>query len=188
MKRLYSLFLNLLYALPSSTSVWLYQTFNNHNGKIARYLRVAAVSKLSDRNVDRSCDIAPGVIMKDIRKLSIGKDVSINERCFLSSYGGLKIGNSVSIGHDTTILSSDHVFEDGDITIKEQGISLKQTEICDDVFIGCKCVILAGIKIGRGAVVGAGSIVTKNIGEYQIVAGNPSKLIKNRRRNSDEHK
>lgn len=180
MKRLYAFVLYVLCVLPSSFSIWLYWKNHDRYGKITRYIRVATVSRLSKKKVDRSCNIAPGVIMKDIQELSIGKDVTINERCFISAYGGLSIGNSVSIGHDTTILSSDHSFIGKDIMIKEQGIMGKPTIIGDDVYIGCKCIILGGIEIGCGAVVGAGSVVTKNVGEYSIVVGNPCRELKNR--------
>ena len=66
--------------------------------------------------------------------------------------------------------------------IKNDNIAVSKGEIVieDDVWIGSNSVILSGVKIGRGAVIGAGSIVTKNVPKYAIVAGNPAKVIKMR--------
>lgn len=180
MKFLFSIFLQCLYFLPNGFSSWLYQKASYNYGKIARYVRVASISRLANRQIDRSCNISTGVIMKDIEKLRIGKDVTINERCFISAYGGVTIGSSVSIGHDTTILSSDHVFNDGHTMIKGQGITGKETRIDDDVYIGCKCIILGGVEIGSGSIIGAGSVVTKNVEKNTVVAGNPCKVIRER--------
>lgn len=64
--------------------------------------------------------------------------------------------------------------------INEQGWIAKPVIICDDVWVGANSVILPGITIGKGAVVGAGSVVTKDVPAYAIVMGNPAKIKKYR--------
>jgi len=109
--------------------------------------------------------------------MRIGKDVTLNEWVYISAYGGVVIGNNVRIGHRVTILSSDHEIKNRDTLIKDSGLRKKPVEIGNDVFIGANATILCGVRIGNGAVVGAGSVVTKNVPEYTIVAGSPARPI-----------
>lgn len=113
--------------------------------------------------------------------IEIGDNVTLNEGVFLSGYGQIKIGNNVRIGNGTTIITSDHNIPDRSFLIKDAGLSKAAVVIGDDVFIGCNVTILKGVKIGKGSVIGAGSLVNKSVPEYSIVAGNPAKIIKERR-------
>lgn len=101
----------------------------------------------------------------------------MNEWVYISGYGSVQIGNKVRIGSRTTILSSDHSFRDGSLPIYQQPLAAKPTVIEDNVFIGCNAVILGGVTIGSGSVIGAGSIVTKDVPRAAIVAGNPARQI-----------
>jgi acetyltransferase-like isoleucine patch superfamily enzyme len=114
------------------------------------------------------------------RKISIGSNVSINRgtKIFASYHykeAEIIIGNDISIGPEVVIFSAGH---------DHQFINLpdiaKTIKINDCVWIGGRSVILPGVEIGEGAVIGAGSIVTKNIPPYTIAAGNPAKAIKPR--------
>lgn len=110
-------------------------------------------------------------------RINIGDNVTINEWVYLSGFGGIKISNGVRIGHRTSIITSDHIFNKRDIPIYKQGIAAKGVSIHEDVFIGCNVTILGGVTIGKGAVIGSGSVVTKDVNEYSIVAGVPAKQI-----------
>lgn len=93
--------------------------------------------------------------------------------------GGVSIGNGVRIGNRTTILTSNHVWEDRKKLIYKQGISTKGgVTISDDCFIGANVIILDGVNVGEHTVIGAGSVVTKDIPSYCIAAGNPANVIK----------
>ena len=163
MKRLYNILFLVLKCLPVSFSMRLYRLYVLRYGNVARYIRTATMARITNGGIDRTINIAPGVIFNDANLLKIGRNTTVNERCFISAYGGVTIGNNVSIGHDTTILSSDHIFQDVNRLIKEQGIEARSTIIGDDVYIGCKCIILGGIHIGRGSIIGAGSVVTRDV-------------------------
>ncbi|MEA4967048.1 MAG: acyltransferase [Bacteroidaceae bacterium] len=104
----------------------------------------------------------------------IGNDSVITSRVIV--VGPVKIGNKVVLGGFVTGLS--HNYESIELSIKDQGVSLNTTIIEDDVWIGGNTVIVPGIKIGTHSLIGAGSVVTKDVEPYTIVAGNPAKPIK----------
>lgn len=115
-------------------------------------------------------------------KLYIGDNTYIGEYQNIRASGGIiKIGNNCSISQHITIIASNHNTAK-DININQQGWDKKKIGVLieDDVWIGANSVILPGVTIGKGAVIGAGSVVTKNIPEYAIAAGNPAKVIKYR--------
>ncbi len=114
-------------------------------------------------------------------RLSIGKHCWINEYCHFNAYGGIRIGNNILMGHRTTIMSDDHVFDDPDKPILVQGRIGEEVVIEDDVFIGSNVFIGKGVRVGKGAVIGAGSVVLKNVEPYAIVVGNPARLVRYRR-------
>jgi maltose O-acetyltransferase len=109
------------------------------------------------------------------RGLSIGKNTVINPECRLDARGGLKIGCNVSISRETFILTLTHDYNTVNFDLRDGTV-----EIGDDAWIGIRAIILPGVKIGKGAVVGAGSIVTKDVPDYSIVVGVPAKVVAQR--------
>ncbi|MEA5626097.1 acyltransferase [Nostoc sp. UHCC 0251] len=110
----------------------------------------------------------------------IGDYCNINPFSILYGHGGLQIGNNVLIAAHTVIIPSNHVFEDKNKLIRLQGDTKKGIVIEDDVWIGSGCKILDGLTIGKGAVIGAGSVVTKDVESYSVVVGVPGKVLKRR--------
>lgn len=107
-------------------------------------------------------------------RLSIGDYTHINRRCFIDARakGGVKIGSRVSISHNVSIVSGSHNVNDKNFAFAEGKI------IIDDyVFIGINAIILKNVHIGEGAVISAGTVVTKNVEPYAIMAGVPAKVI-----------
>lgn len=92
--------------------------------------------------------------------------------------GPVNIGNHVNLAQNVTITGLNHNFKDIGKRIDEQGVSTKLVVIEDDVWIGANAVVLAGVKIGRHTVIGAGSIVSHDIPPYSICVGSPAKVIK----------
>jgi acetyltransferase-like isoleucine patch superfamily enzyme len=80
-----------------------------------------------------------------------------------------------------SIYSENHLFDDPELSIKEQGVKREFVKIEDDCWIAANTVILAGVTIGRGSVIAAGSVVTKDVPPYSIVGGVPAKVIKSRK-------
>jgi len=107
--------------------------------------------------------------------LSIGTNTIVNQRCRLDSRGGLTIGNSVSIAAEVCILTATHDMQSRDCA----GV-IRPVTIEDYVFIGTRAMILPGVTIGRGAVVAAGAVVSRDVDPYTIVAGVPSRIIGHR--------
>lgn len=169
----------LLAVLPKSYRKHRLEAIKYKSGNIAmmrRYLLVKSLSKKCGKNVA----IFPCVFFENIENLEIGDNVSIHQMCYIDAEGGIEIGNDVSIAHRSTVLSSNHNYNDTDIPIKYQGMTLARTVIKDNVWIGCGCAIMAGVEIGEGTVVGANSTVTKSVIKDSVVIGSPAMRIKNR--------
>ena len=95
---------------------------------------------------------------------------------------GASIGNDVMIAPNVSILNRAHEFRSVDISMVDQGVSeLLNPIIEDDVWIGRNAIILPGIKIGKGSIIGAGAVVSKNVEQFAIVGGVPAKLIRYRK-------
>lgn len=110
----------------------------------------------------------------------IGHDSSINFGSIIGGLGGIEIGDNVRIASHVTILSAEHVFDEVDTPIHEQGLRAKKTILRNNVWIGSNVIVLMGITINEGAVVGAGSVVTKDVEANTVVAGVPAVVIKKR--------
>lgn len=118
--------------------------------------------------------------------LIIGNGTNINDYAFLGASGGIIIGSNVLTGVGICFHSENHIFNRIDVPISEQGVNRKGIVVEDDCWIGSRCIILDGVKIGKGSVIAAGSVVTKDIPEYSVVAGIPAKVLRDRR--NDEGK
>ncbi len=112
--------------------------------------------------------------------IELGNRVIINHHTELFGQFGIKIGNQVMIGPYAIIISEKHRYSDWQKPICKQGFDGKAVKIEDDVWIGSFAVILPGVTVGRGAIVGSHTVVTKNVLPYSIVSGIPAKLIKYR--------
>lgn len=94
--------------------------------------------------------------------------------------GKIVIGNDCSIAPNCVLRASNHTFTSIEIPIREQGHTYGEIVVEDDVWIASNCVVTANTRIGKGSIIGAGSVVTKNVEPYSIMGGVPAKLIKKR--------
>ncbi|MEP7165513.1 MAG: acyltransferase [Ferruginibacter sp.] len=113
--------------------------------------------------------------IEGIQSVSIGDNTAIGTYVHIWGYGGVSIGNRVQIATHASIISVTH--DHSSEKMYETSL-LKSVVIDDDVWIGANSTILPGITLGKGCVVGAGSVVTKDVPPLAIVAGNPAKVIK----------
>jgi maltose O-acetyltransferase len=121
--------------------------------------------------------IEPYCRLNGIPKITFGENFYMNANCHLM--GEITFGKNVMIGPKTIIWARDHGMKIG-IPMKEQESKNKPIIIGDDVWIAANVTILKGINIEDGAVIAAGSVVTKDIPKNAIVAGNPARIIKYR--------
>jgi len=136
--------------------------------------RLAGLSIGKGSVIDRkSYFIAP-------RRFSIGEYSHINRNALLDARGGLNIGSSVSVSHNVSIVSGGHEVNSSDFHGRYYPI-----HIDDYVWIGVGATILQGVSIGRGAVVCAGAVVTRDVPPYAIVGGVPAKKIGERNKELD---
>ena len=119
------------------------------------------------------------------RKAKFSSYVSMGERSNLGIAcrvnGKVTFGNDVMMGPNCQFYTTNHRYDDLSIPMDRQGNTAeKEIIIGNDVWIGASCIFLPGVCIGDGAVIGAGSVVTKDVPAYAIAAGNPCKVIKYR--------
>lgn len=120
------------------------------------------------------------VYLSGINKVTFGENCQINEYVFIQS---AIIGSNVMIAPYTSILGNIKNIDRTDVPMNTQGWKEKDKKVIieDDVWIGRSVIIFPGIKIHRGSIIGAGSIVTKDVAEFTVVAGSPAKVIKERK-------
>lgn len=117
------------------------------------------------------------------KNIEIGNDTIVGELAVLDGRAKLKIGNHVAIASGVMIYNSEH-----DINDKNFKPITAEVIIEDYVFIGPRAIILPGIKIGKGAIIAAGAVVTKDIPPFAIAAGVPAKIIGERRNKALNYK
>lgn len=126
--------------------------------------------------------MAPNTSLRNGHQIQIGKECHIGERACLwagDSHGRIEIGDFVSMAPDVFITASDYQFQKG-VPFRQQPKTDKDVIIGNDVWLGTKVVVTAGVKIGDGCIVGAGAVVTKDLPAGSIAGGIPARVIKTR--------
>jgi acetyltransferase-like isoleucine patch superfamily enzyme len=109
------------------------------------------------------------------KKFILADNAVINGNCRIDPRGGIELGSNVIISSDVQLITMDH---DGDIMGKEK--LLKKILIEDYAWVSTRALILPGITIGKGAVVAAGAVVTRNVDLFTVVAGVPAKFLRDK--------
>ena len=134
------------------------------------------IYRLGGVKIGKGSTLHMGVRFYNAKNIKIGNDTIVGEGTVLDGRDKLIIGNHVDIATEAMIYNSEHDVNDLDFKAKSAPV-----EIEDYVFIGPRAIILPGVKIGKGAVVGAGAVVTKDVPDFTIVGGVPAKEIGERR-------
>jgi acetyltransferase-like isoleucine patch superfamily enzyme len=116
-------------------------------------------------------------------QLSIGEHTYIGPYTCISGYGKIEIGKDCLIASHTSVYGHNYNFEDSTKKIREQGFNYKGIKIEDDCWLGSGVKVLDGVTIGKGSVIGAGAVVTKDIPPYSVAVGVPAKVINSRKAN-----
>lgn len=156
--------------LPKSTTPFV--------GKFSKSLRRFLCKKLF-RLSGYKLNVEQGAYFGNGTDIEVGNNVGFG-RNFQCRNVKLTVGNYLMMGEDVLIQGGKHNFEHTDIPMALQGsVGKTSLKIENDVWIGARVIILPGCKlIGTGVVIGAGSVVTKDVPDYAIVGGNPAKIIK----------
>jgi len=131
-------------------------------------------AKLTKSEIDKSFGMFPPFYTDCGINIKVGKNVFINSCCRFQDQGGIEIGDGSLIGHNTTIATLNHDFN----PLKRGSLTPSPVKIGKNVWIGSDCTILPGVVIGDGAIIGAGSVVTKSVPKNSIAVGNPARVIK----------
>lgn len=150
-------------------------------GKLSNSLRVWCCKRIF-KSCGKNCTIERKAYFGSNNPIQIGNNSGIGHHFHLQG-ASLTMGNDIIMAPFVTILGAGHKFDNTQIPIGRQGNNDRtHLTICDDVWIGRNVIILPGCKtIGKGAVIGAGAVVTHDVPEYAVVGGNPAKVIKYRK-------
>lgn len=112
---------------------------------------------------------------------AMGDGSCLGQYCYVGAAGGVTIGRDVLVGQRVNFHAENHIFEDPNVPIRQQGVTREGIVIEDDCWIGSGAIILDGVTIGRGSVVAAGAVVNKSFPPYSIVGGVPARVLGSRK-------
>lgn len=155
--------------------IWSF--FDDYEGKISVGVRYCLFSSAAG-GCGKSVFIGRGVILKNIHNLMVGDNVSIHAGCYIDAYGGVVIGNDVSIAHQSSVVSFEHTWDNESIPIKYNKIKSSGVYLASDVWVGCGVRILDGARIESRTVVAAGSVVKGTLRGGSVYGGVPARRLK----------
>lgn len=184
----------LKYYIRRILSIFLYKKVTSY-GRVIFYKSVRIYNLQNDRNKIRIGNQTQ--IYGELHLFGYGGEIEIGERCFIGEYTKIWSGNNITIGNDVLISDNVHIVDTnshemnhqerafGYLRIINEGHSNKKVnintapiKIGNYAWINFNSIILKGVTIGEGAIVAAGSVVTKDVPPFALVGGNPAKIIK----------
>ena len=151
---------------------WLPKSQRSKFAKKIRYFFGKHICDVGDNvNIEHNAQFSPELVIGDNSGIGINSEI----------YGPVEIGKNVLMGPEVIIYTNGHRYDDLSVPIREQGFTKeRKVIISDDCWIGRRVMIMPGVRIGTGCIIGAGSIVTKDIPPYSVVAGVPARIVKSR--------
>jgi hypothetical protein len=132
------------------------------------------MGRILDKPLDESTTVLPPLYIDYGKPVTIGKRCFIQQCCTFFGRGGIEIGNDVFIGPKCNLITINH-----DVNPDNRSATYgKPIKIEDKVWLGINATVLPGVTLGYGCIVGANSVVTKDVPPMTIVAGNPARIIK----------
>lgn len=138
----------------------------------SQHVRKFFYSRVFGMKIDRTAIIYGGAEVRSPRNVCIGKHTSVGHHAILDGRRGLTIGENVNLSTGVWIWTLQHDPQSPDFATTGGPVVIE-----DYVWVSCRAVILPGVRIGKGAVVAAGAVVTKDVPPYAIVGGVPAKVI-----------
>ena len=164
---------------PETIRLRLFTAVRSWKGKSGIAMRYILLSTFT-KHIGDNVVIYEDVYLFNPDKIKFGNNISIHPNSYIQASGGLVIDSDVSIAHDVTIMTETHNYHLLDTNIKDQSMNRRSVCIHQNVWVGAKSTILLGVTIDSGAIIGANSLVNKNVGENEVVGGVPCRLIKKR--------
>jgi acetyltransferase-like isoleucine patch superfamily enzyme len=146
------------------------------------YSAYSYVKERRDMSIGKNTKMAPNISLRNGSRIEIGDSCHIGDHCYIwagDTCGKITLGNLVSLAPGVFITASDYRFSP-EIPIREQSRRERNVIIGNDVWLGARVIVTAGVSIGNGCVVGAGAVVTKNLPAGSIAVGVPARVIKSR--------
>jgi len=187
-KMMFQICIAILSSIPTGIGVKLrYYAYRPLFKKTNGFFRIdTGVTILGFENIEIGANVSfmknSYVYAHDEGAILIGDNFTMNTNSQLgASFGKIIIGNDCAIAPNCVLRASNHNFENPDVPFRKQGHTYGEIIIEDDVWISSNCVVTANTKIGKSSIIGAGSIVTKDVEPYSIMGGIPAKLIRKRK-------
>lgn len=154
------------------------KTFLGYCGAGVRFYDYVTITNPGSTRIGNNVTIAQGCYLH-------GNDIRIDDNSHLAPYcivyGPCRIGKKCCIGGHVTFASRGQDYSDPDVPFVEMPIIIKEVFLEDNVWIGANAVLIQGVRVGEGAIVGAGAVVTHDVAPYTVVGGVPARLIRSRR-------
>lgn len=157
-----------------------------HMLKVVNYYNYSHVTPMRElsRHIGAGAEIAPNVSLANPENVTAGRVLHLGTGSFLwagpSLRGRVVLGDDVTVGPRAMITAANYRFNDGQ-PVRANAMDEKEIIIGDDVWIGAYAIILPGARIGTGAVIGAGSVVTGEVPAWAIAVGVPARVVGQRR-------
>lgn len=164
-----------------SKIMWLiYYEINYGYGQVFRKRWKAFFWSHYLKSVGAKPSIHPTVLIRGAESIEIGNNVNLNHGTELYGNGGISIGDNSMLAYNVMVFSDSRKFRGSELLKQMKGRTLSPVSIGKDVWIGAGAIIMPGVQIEDHAIVAAGAVVSKNVKEWDIVGGNPAKVIGNR--------
>jgi len=142
---------------------------------------VDAAYKGSEIRFKDDVHLSRGVVLRAVGgKILIDERVNVGARSVIDGADDVEVGRYSLLSNNVELMSGNHVYKDPHTPIRFQGRETGKISIGEDVWLGAYVIVLPGVTIGKGSVIGAGAVVTKDISPYSIAVGVPAKVIKKR--------
>lgn len=150
-----------------------FRSISNFYNIVVAEISSSRFNECGDNNIfDKNIWINQAHNIRLKSNIFIGKDV------FLNAYDRIEIGNFCAIGAGSKLITANHSTIDLSLPVEKRGLLKSPIILDDNVWLGYNVIILPGVKLGKGCVVAAGSVVTKSFDNYSMIGGVPAKLIK----------